>query len=442
MISISRTVSARTRLSRSFMQTSRTFASESKAADKQETKPESTPLSLYCWGTDEKGSIPTKDILQEARSGGSGGLLNRGGTVIDHPVKIDLQDATGEENISLSNIFCGPTGTALMTSDNRVYLSGSNKNGQLGQGNKDDVTTPTLLTLPDSTPLHHDQIVDIALGENMSAIIDTNGDLYTMGYNGNTMKDGVGCLGHGYFPEEYLTTPTLVQSLVEDGCTTKQVLVGNSHMTVLTDEGEVLVTGSGGYGKCGNIDDVDQLFLEPVELLQGESEITQIAGGKDYSLALTKDGIIFAWGRNHKGQCGTGSGLSVEMYAMEAMPVPLEGMLEGRKVVKVHGGQSHAAALTESNELFVWGMGTYHMPELVTSLLDTKIVDFSCGHEYTIVLDDQGQLYSFGKGKTGVLGLASEKFAAEPMLVEGLLGKKVVKVSAGSKHVACLVEEE
>ena len=82
------------------------------------------------------------------------------------------------------------------------------------------------------------------------------------------------------------------------------------------------------------------------------------------------------------------------------------------------------------------------MPELVTSLLDTKIVDFSCGHEYTIVLDDQGQIYSFGKGKTGVLGLASEKFAAEPMLVEGLLGKKVVKVSAGSKHVACLVEEE
>lgn len=348
----------------------------------------------------------------------------------------------GEENISLRNVFCGPTGTALMTSDNRVYLSGSNKNGQLGQGNKDDVTTPTLLTLPDSTPLHNDQILDITLGENMSAIIDTNGDLYTMGYNGNTMKEGVGCLGHGYFPEEYLTTPTLVQSLVEDGCTTKQVLVGNSHMTVLTDEGEVLVTGSGGYGKCGNIDDVDQLFLEPVELLQGESEITQIAGGKDYSLALTKDGIIFAWGRNHKGQCGTGSGLSVEMYAMEAMPVPIEGMLEGRKVVKVHGGQSHAAALTESNELFVWGMGTFHMPELVTSLLDTKIVDFSCGHEYTIVLDDQGQLYSFGKGKTGVLGLASEKFAAEPMLVEGLLGKKVVKVSAGSKHVACLVEEE
>lgn len=105
-MSISRTVSARTRLGRGLMQTSRTFASESKAADKQETKSESTPFSLYCWGTDEKGSIPTKDILQEARSGASGGLLNRGGTVIDNPVKIDLQDATGEntKDISFSNL--------------------------------------------------------------------------------------------------------------------------------------------------------------------------------------------------------------------------------------------------------------------------------------------------------------------------------------------------
>ena len=102
MISISRTVSARTRLSRSFVQTAKTFASESKVADKQETKPESSPLSLYCWGTDEKGSIPTKDILQEARSSGSGGLLNRGGTVIDHPVKIDVQDATGKNTIDVS----------------------------------------------------------------------------------------------------------------------------------------------------------------------------------------------------------------------------------------------------------------------------------------------------------------------------------------------------
>ena len=59
---------------------------------------ESKPLSLYCWGTNDKGSIPTKEILEEGKSGGAGGasnLLNRGGAIIDHPMKIDLGDAFG-----------------------------------------------------------------------------------------------------------------------------------------------------------------------------------------------------------------------------------------------------------------------------------------------------------------------------------------------------------
>mmetsp|Transcript_302 Transcript_302/g.501 ORF Transcript_302/g.501 Transcript_302/m.501 type:complete len:456 (-) Transcript_302:36-1403(-) len=401
------------------------------------------PHSLYFWGTNQKGSIPTKDVLEEGRKGAvSGGLLDRGGVLIDHPVKIDLGDAFGNESISIRDVVCGPTATAIITSENTTFMVGENKCGQLGQGHKNDVLIPTLLSPPDSTPLHYNEIDNIVLGQNMSAIIDKNGELYTMGYNGSTMKEGVGCLGHGYFPEEYLTIPTLVKSLVEDGCKAQQVVVGNEHMTVLTDEGEVLVAGSGGYGRCGNLDPVDQLFLEPVELLESESDICQIAGGKDFSLALTKkDGIIFAWGRNHKGQCGTGSGLSVEMYAMEAMPVPIEGMLEGRKVVKIAAGYSHAVALTENGELFIWGMGTIHQPELVTALGDTKVKDFVCGQDYTIIVDEQGQLRSFGRGKTGVLGLASEKFAAEPTLVEGMIGKKVVKLSAGWKHVACLAEE-
>jgi alpha-tubulin suppressor-like RCC1 family protein len=357
------------------------------------------------------------------------------------PTSTQTLQKAGDESVSIRDVICGPTSTAYITTDNTVYTSGGNKFGQLGVGNKNDVMVPTILSPPDSSPLVQNTISQIALGKHMSAIIDTDGYLYTMGYNGNAMSDGVGCLGHGYFPEEYLTDPTLVQSLVEDGCRAQQVVVGNSHMTVLTDEGEVLVAGSGGYGRCGNLDPVDQLFLEPVELLAGETDICQIAGGKDYSLALTKnDGIIFAWGRNHKGQCGSGSGLSVEMYAMESMPVAVEGLLEGRKVVKMAGGQSHAAALTDKGELFTWGAGISVQPELVTALGHTKIVDVACGEDFTIALDHEGKVYSFGKGKTGVLGLASEKKANEPTLVEGMLGRKVKKISASWKHVACLAE--
>lgn len=298
---------------------------------------------------------------------------------------------------------------------------------------------PTLLNPPDSTPLHHDQISKIKLGTNFTAIIDTNGDLYTCGYNGSTLAEGIGCLGHGYFPEEYLNTPKLVDSLVEDGCSVDQVAVGNYHMVVLTTEGEVLTSGSAQWGRVGNLDTGDQLFLEPVEMLVSETDVCQIEAGESFSLALTKnDGIIFSWGENKKGQCGTGSGLSVEMYAMEPMPVPIEGMLEGRKVVKMSAGKSHAAALTENGEVFVWGMDIVHQPELVTDLAHANIVDVQCGHGYTMALDDEGKIYTLGKSKAGVLGIEKQTKTVTPTLIDAFLDKKVTKMFAGWNHAACL----
>jgi alpha-tubulin suppressor-like RCC1 family protein len=408
--------------------------------------------SLYCWGTNNKGTLPLKELLKESKSGNAsestaGNILNRRSSekVYDHPVSVDLDEAFGIDNktTTIRDICLGPTGTAAIMSNNTCYTFGDNTSGQLGHGHTNDVPIPTLLNPPDSSPLYHDQIAQIAMGANFSAIIDTNGDLYTFGYNGSVMKEGVGCLGHGYFPEEYIHSPKLVDSLVEDGCYASQVAVGNAHMTVLTTEGEVLTCGAGAYGRCGNLEPLDQLFLEPVELLASESNIVQISGGKDFSMALSgSDGIVFTWGRNDKGQCGTGTGLSVEMYAMEPMPVAVEGLLEGRKVVKIDAGHSHAAALTDKGELFVWGMAQSFLPEQVISQDLVKIVDFSCGKDYTIAIGEDGNAYSFGKGgKTGVLGLASEKSVMHPTLLEALIGKKVKKVFAGWNHAACLLED-
>lgn len=408
------------------------------------------PYEVLSWGTINKGSIPVKSALEEGKRGADGGggggaaanLLNRGGAIVDHPQIIDLGEAFGIDNksVTVQSMHCGPTGTAVIFSDNTCCTFGQNESGQLGHGHNNAVLTPTFITPPDSTPLHSNEISQIALGANFSAIIDTHGDLYTCGHNGSTMQTGVGCLGHGYFQQEYLYTPTIVQSLVKDACYASQVAVGNFHMTVLTTEGEVLTCGAGAYGRCGNLDPVDQLFLEPVEMLAAEKDIVQISGGKDFTLALTGgDGIIFAWGRNHRGQCGTGSGLGVDMYAMEPMPMPIEGPLEGRKVVKIATGQSHAAAITDKGELFTWGMGQTFQPELITALGHTKVVDVACGHDYTIAVGQDGQTYSFGKGKTGVLGLASETSAPQPKVVEGLSGNEVVKISAGWTHAAVLV---
>ena len=68
-------------------------------------------------------------------------------------------------------------------------------------------------------------------------------------------------------------------------------------------------------------------------------------------------------------------------------------------------------------------------------------MDVGCGQDFTLALAEDGKLYSFGTGKTGVLGQASVKELNEAKLVEALADKKVTSISAGWKHAACLVEE-
>lgn len=193
-----------------------------------------------------------------------------------------------DESISIREVVCGPTDTAIVLSDGRCFVSGLNKQGQLGLGHKNATPTPT--QIPNLS------VKSISLGQNSSALLDTDGELYTFGFGGSTLS-WVGQLGHGD-AQSYLE-PKLVHSIIEDGCRSRQVDVGESHTAVLTTEGEVLCTGAGSYGRLGNFETDDQLFLEPAELLT--SGVDQIAAGKSFTLAL-KDGIVHGWGRNHKGQ--------------------------------------------------------------------------------------------------------------------------------------------
>lgn len=186
---------------------------------------------------------------------------------------------------------------------------------------------------------------------------------------------------------------------------------------------------------------------------------------------ITSDGIVYAWGRNHQGQCGTGAGLSVEMYAFEPMPSIVEGPMEGRKIVQISAGVSssliyiniqhrflaynsflssvsfnhilgatHGGAVSDIGELYLWGMGKYLQPEHISSLSGIKIVNVSCGSDYTVALDEDGNIYTFGNRsktkKNGCLGLGiNDTNAIDPVRVNDgdspLNGRIVEKISAG-----------
>jgi alpha-tubulin suppressor-like RCC1 family protein len=137
--------------------------------------------------------------------------------------------------------------------------------------------------------------------------------------------------------------------------------------------------------------------------------------------------------------------------------------------IQIAAGHSHAAALTLTGEVFWWGMTLHLEPVLVMELLQTHIVDIACGQDYTLAVDEQGNMYSWGTGgKTGVLGHGgSIKSLHQATLMEAFhptvspleeedaqsdsadaaveskdaddepKRQRIVQVSAGWKHAAC-----
>ncbi len=84
-----------------------------------------------------------------------------------------------------------------------------------------------------------------------------------------------------------------------------------------------------------------------------------------------------------------------------------------------------------------------------------KISQIACGSNYTVVVTGKrsgvvriniyrdnlanGEVYSWGYGAQGRLGLGHEETREEPTRIDALVGKQVQGIAAGSSHTAITV---
>ncbi|XP_050384000.1 ultraviolet-B receptor UVR8-like [Argentina anserina] len=131
--------------------------------------------------------------------------------------------------------------------------------------------------------------------------------------------------------------------LLEDVC---------SNCRVVSGDGTLLSCGSNVYGHLGR--EKQDLGLLPVDISFCPMSI---AAGLGHSLAIcqvpSSDVIggaagIDTWGWNQTSQLGRGG--------PENIPLGVEG-LEGETPVSVSGGRVHSIALTSKREVWVWGSG-------------------------------------------------------------------------------------
>jgi alpha-tubulin suppressor-like RCC1 family protein len=227
-------------------------------------------------------------------------------------------------------VTAGDFQTIALKRDGTVWAWGRNDGGQLGVGGSNNCLTPVQVpTLSGVTA--------IAAGGWHTLALKSDGTVWAWGYNGH------GQLGDGSTTHRFL--PVRVSRL--SGI--MGIAAGGSHSVALKDDGTVWAWGYNGHGQLGDGTKTNR-FL-PVQV-KGLSCVVRIAAGDSHNVALKDDGTVCAWGSNNKGQLGDGTRTD------RFLPVQVSG-LSGVTAIAASSGYHwwtyYTVALTEDGTVCAWG---------------------------------------------------------------------------------------
>uniref|UniRef100_A0A0E0DEH5 RCC1-like domain-containing protein n=1 Tax=Oryza meridionalis TaxID=40149 RepID=A0A0E0DEH5_9ORYZ len=242
-----------------------------------------------------------------------------------------------------------------------------------------------------------------------------------------------GQLGHG--DAEDRLVPTVLSGFDAAAPGITSVICGADHTTAYSeDEQQVYSWGWGDFGRLGHGNSSDVFTPQPVKALQG-IKIKQIACGDSHCLAVTMAGEVQSWGRNQNGQLGLGT------TEDSLLPQKIQAF-EGVCVKMIAAGAEHTAAVTEDGDLYGWGWGRYGnlglgdrndrlVPEKVSSVEGEKMVLIACGWRHTITVSSSGSLYTYGWSKYGQLGHGDFEDHLVPHKLEALKDSSISQVDGG-----------
>nr|XP_020447547.1 RCC1 and BTB domain-containing protein 1-like isoform X2 [Monopterus albus] len=244
------------------------------------------------------------------------------------PKKLDF--LKGKKVISLS-YGSGPH-VLLATGDGQVFAWGHNGYSQLGNRTTNQGLSPV-------TPHIPSKVTEVACGSYHSMALTWDGELFAWGYN-NCGQIGSGSTTSQPFPRK------VAGCLV--GRTVVGITCGLASSFALLNNGEVHAWGYNGNGQLGVGNSTNQLMPCCLAALKG-LRIHQIVSGYGHCLALTDEGLLFAWGANTYGQLGTGN------KGTYLSPVQImEGKDRFVEVAACHSTNT-SAAKTQSGQVYVWG---------------------------------------------------------------------------------------
>lgn len=378
------------------------------------------------------------------------------------------EKVSGFEGVAVRQAACGGGHTAVVLEDNRLFVFGYSQYGQLGLGDRNDMCDATQVFLIAPSVSHPSAsggggvsqrvahasrnglppsgahaaaapsasnaagglrgaslaVAQVACGRYHTIARTACGLVFTWGGGKN------GRLGHG--DEKIRAQATCVEQLVSERAVS--ITAGYHNNLVLTERGEVWSWGWGAHGQLGVGDTKDRDVPTVIEELSRE-KVCVLSCGDRHSFAITAEGKVLGWGSNEFGQLGCGKKRDTVLR-----PALIEG-LHGLKIVGISSGDRHSAAITNTGAVYTWGCGSdgqcghggYNdvvRPKLVDQLAGKFVVDVKCGHNFTMVMTCDDEVYTWGNNTYGQLGNNGNGKSESPV-------KVIINSSAKLSHVSC-----
>lgn len=190
--------------------------------------------------------------------------------------------------------------------------------------------------------------------------------------------------------------------IVTGGGQLVDISVGAQHVCAVSRYLALYSWGDNNFGRLGHKNDQPRAVSEnpmEVSVLRGQKTVS-VSCGYSHSACIMQDGSLRVWGGGSAGKLGIGDiAEEFECFCEHPIPLPMPG---GRRVRQVACGRLHTAAVTMSGDLFMWGAGdggrlgmgedmsNKTVPTLVEYLssMDVRVWRVACGASHTIIVTE------------------------------------------------------
>ena len=366
--------------------------------------------NAYAWGSNQYGQL---------------GQGTAGSTPQKTPVRVPLP-AGVDSNFTYTQAVAGGYHVLAVGSDGIVYAWGANQHGQLGNGSVDtqNHSKPQPVKDTDGQPF---KAIQVSAGAYDSAAISPDGRVYTWGSENNNFT--------AYSTSK--PTPTLAKDPngSSQGLHAAQVSLGWSFIMAMDTDGNVYTWGYNYYGQFGNgtatggssttraTYAADPARVPDPKDTSKAFKATQVSAGANHALAIGQDGALWAWGYNDHGQLGDGS--TTSRPTPEQIQDPANPG-QAFQAAWVSAGVHHSLAVDRNGAAWAWGWNsdgqlgdntTSDRPAPIrvsppagqgsagTGLAAARI---SAGRNHSTAVGQDGNTYSWGDNQYGQLGTGND----------------------------------